>query len=357
MLPSENSPSAAGTSRRTVLKGAAWAAPVIAATTAVPFAAATNGATALLLSSWGFATVWAHNADGTRRFTLSRPLSTTLSVTGETALAGAVIQLSFDARMFEAPRAMIDGQQLISSSSTSNGVTTVTYTIDFELPVGPGGFGSFALTFSSETDYNRVWPAGETVAPIVLEIVPAVGSSAGSSGSIEQFNAQFVDTHDLALIDPQVTTYDIRDGQGNYRRVELVTGVTITNLGPASFPSDVTSSLSMFYSPDVVQDGASPTGPALVTNVQAFRGGVPVATTVTSPAWRNQVYVEFPAYALAPGEQVEVSWQLDLLMHGSANSVSSIIGGWVQGENENPVTVNGEVRNASGRIYDWPLAN
>lgn len=304
-----------------------------------PLAAATTGGTQYILSTWGWDEVWAFNADGTRRFTLRRPSRTSLQVAGESAPAGTTIRLTFDSRFYDVPTLALDGQVITPVDSTSNGVTTVDYLVNSELVVGEDGWSTFSLEFSNIDDWEREWPAGELVTPTTLAIVPAPGSAPGTTTNSERWDAQFVDTHDLAITDPQYTSYEVRDWRGDLRTVELVTGVTLTNLGPAPLPDDFPSSVSLFFNPElVIGDANPPAGTALVTNIQAVREGAPAIESIDEPEFWNQVRFEVNTRSLEPGEQIVVSWQLNVNPNGGHTGSTSNVSAWAPGVNENNVT-------------------
>ncbi|MBK0417846.1 hypothetical protein JD276_02195 [Leucobacter sp. CSA1] len=144
--------------RRTVLKGAAWAAPVIAVATAVPAVSATTAGFDIeiqgLQRGWGFSFF---NDALTERISVSTGDGFAIGNPGASdAPAGTTVTVSVDNRVFDLGTAAQVGPEGASSPvplspSVSGNVTTYTLVVNHPVPAGADymtpGTGAVVVTF------------------------------------------------------------------------------------------------------------------------------------------------------------------------------------------------------------------
>ncbi len=198
MLTPEQGTTPAGASRRTVLKGAAWAAPVIAASTAVPLAAASDGPTATTLypSTFSRQQTYGYRPDESL-FRIDMPIGSELWVEGLDTPAGTTLTLSFDSRLFpRSPGLTFDqgdgGKVAVPfSDSVSGGVRTAVYVLNFPLATGEFHTHRYLMEFEHVVPSGaQPWPADGVVHSTTLVVTPSAAAAPGSTGGFEQWDVR-----------------------------------------------------------------------------------------------------------------------------------------------------------------------
>lgn len=296
--------------RRTVLKSAAWTAPVIAVATAAPTAAASGQARDLQISGGGGETVVGLDEDRTRYFeqgfttlgnfhTVNNGLSTP---------AGSVFRVEWDSRLFAGSVEATIGD--ISYAPSQTGATGVhgryaAFVIDQPIPAGtPGQDPGLTWNLHLGERSEDFFPIDEDLHPYTTLLIPPVGlSDPDLSNNGWSAEATYGGTWDVAVTVSTWNTFPVeRTGEFPYTEdVRVPVAMTIVNNGPNVAPAESTS--LHFSVPSAVGDLSE------LTNLQARLNGVSTPGAVAGLTGWGSSQILLP---LQPGDELELEWDVSL---------------------------------------------
>jgi hypothetical protein len=184
-----------GLTRRTALKAAAWSAPVVAATLAVPAHAASAATVDLGLTIDAGEGYSAVSPDGTRGVDVGTPIAYLAYSNGAEIPAGATFVLSTDTRNLGAPTVTVNDAGVTGTSSTSGNVRTTTYVIPVPIPAGGPSAGARIIV---RQDIDKTY--FEDLNPIIATaLVPNGFTDSDSSNNSATSAPRYGDIADLRL--------------------------------------------------------------------------------------------------------------------------------------------------------------
>lgn len=224
-----------GVPRRTVTRTAAWSVPAVTAVLAAPALAASSSETVdLAVETQPFGDgLTALSADRYQMYEMMLPGGFDAINMGTIDVpTGAVIELSFDSRVFSGASLEADDVAVPAEpGGTSGNVTRVSFTLPMELPVG--------ATVSFRPSLTRVEPTpwATDIEPYTVAISPPAGSIDDVAGNDSvSMEAHYYETHD-AQLSATWRQHDLVTEAGDPLPISVQDTLTITPNSPGDVPA------------------------------------------------------------------------------------------------------------------------
>lgn len=304
-------PTHSGLSRRTIMKTAAWSAPVIAVAAATPAAAASTVqgvdlyATGLQQgSSFSF-----YSTDLTTKYTATEPSGFTLLNKGtESAPAGSVtVQARYDNRVYTPDRVYVhfgdtDTEASFTVTDVAGNASTISFVIPIEMPVETDVFGPNAIRVRTILSPDVTYPNDmydNYVEPMWTIVY------ADDADPTNNIFGPWAATSEPATPWGLTLEAETATETSDSCSVEVVTSATITSVGPNPTPSSLNG--TMYIDSGLISN---------VTLTTATLDGADVLGDITFTKETSQRYSYAYNQQLATNEVLVLAFDYDAIADG-----------------------------------------
>lgn len=314
-MPNDQRPTHSGPSRRTMMKAAAWSAPVIAVAAATPAAAASTvqGVDLYAAGLQMGNSISFFSTDLTTRYGTADPNGLTLLNKGEdTAPAGTVtVQARYDNRIFTPSKVTVSSgdpavEVPFNIISVEGNASTIAFTIPRDIPTQTDVFASNAVRVYTYFDADLAYPNDrydDYIAPQWTVI------SADDSDGTNNVFGPWTPTSEPAEPWGLTLTAETSTLSAGSCSVDVASTVTIESVGPNSTP--------------VAPNGRVYVDTGLISNVSLTAATLNGTDITSDVSLERNVYGSYDyslGQTLASGDTVVLSLDYDVVSDGTSDA-------------------------------------